>query len=118
VKSTIYGRLKQAGPGPRTYHWPIGLEDEYYLQLTAEKQITRHVKGFPKMEWVKVRERNDVLDAECYAYSAAIRAGMAIIDWDKYEQGSPAQQPRSRITQQQQQQQQSLNQPVRSKWMS
>ncbi len=115
VKSTIYGRLKQAGPGPRTYHWPIGLEDEYYLQLTAEKQITRYVKGFPKMEWVKVRERNDVLDAEVYCYAAAIRAGMAIIDWDKYGEGSPVQ-SRPRVAQQQQQQ--SPNQPVRSKWMS
>ena len=83
VKGIIYSRLKLSKPGPGCYHWPIGLGDDYYMQFTAEKQITRYHKGFPKIEWVKVRERNDYLDAEVIAYCAAIRAGMALMDWDQ-----------------------------------
>jgi len=89
AKGVIYSRLKQSKPGPGCYHWPMGIEDDYYMQLTAEKQITRYHKGFPKSEWVKVRERNDYLDAEIYAYCAAIRAGMALINWDKLTTQKP-----------------------------
>jgi phage terminase large subunit GpA-like protein len=34
-----------------------------------------------------MRDRNDVLDCEVYAYAAALRAGMALItDWTKFWQ--------------------------------
>jgi phage terminase large subunit GpA-like protein len=77
AKSTFYGRLKNnITPGPCCYHWYVGLPDEYFLQITAEK-IQTHIKGgFPYLEWVKTRDRNDALDAEIYAYAAAIRAGL------------------------------------------
>lgn len=83
AKSSIYARLRMTQPGPGYYHFPIGLEDEYFMQLTAEKLITRYVKGYPKLEWVKIGPRNEALDCEVYAYSAAIRAGLATIDWDR-----------------------------------
>lgn len=71
AKSTIYGRLKREGSGPGAYHWPLGLSDEYYAQLTAEKQVTRMLNGFPKRIWVKKdSDRNEALDCEVYAYSA------------------------------------------------
>ena len=42
-----------------------------------QKKLETHIKaGFPYLEWVKTRDRNDVLDAEIYAYAAAIRAGL------------------------------------------
>lgn len=113
AKSTIYSRLRQAEPGPKTYHWPIGLPDEYYLQLTAEKQITKYVNGYPKLEWIKVRERNDVLDCENYAYSAAIRAGMALYDWDKIEDGMSSRRPVDPAKKKA-----VVRKPVRSSWMS
>ena len=77
AKSTLYGRLKNiTTPGPCCYHWYESVTDEYFLQLTAEK-IETHIKGgFPYLEWVKTRDRNDALDAEIYAYAAAIRAGL------------------------------------------
>ena len=83
AKGIIYSRLKLSKSGAGCYHWPIGTEDDYYLQLTAEKQITRYIKGFPKPEWVKIRPRNDYLDAEIYAYCAAMRMGMNQWNWDK-----------------------------------
>jgi phage terminase large subunit GpA-like protein len=86
AKATVYSRLALNQPGPGFCHFPIGLEDDYYLQLTAEKRITRYVNGYPKPEWVKVRPRNEALDTEVYAYAAAIRAGMARVNWDKLEE--------------------------------
>ena len=34
------------------------------------------VKGYPRREWVKVRGRNEVLDARFYARAAAAHLGM------------------------------------------
>jgi len=85
AKSTIYSRLKTHEPGPRCFHWPIGIDEDYFQQLTAEKQVTRYIKGFPKREWVKTRPRNEALDVTVYAYAAAIRAGLMRMDWDAME---------------------------------
>ncbi|MGL5074700.1 MAG: terminase gpA endonuclease subunit [Waterburya sp.] len=63
----------------------LGLDDEFYQQLCAEKLVTKYVKGYPKLEWVKTRTRNEALDTLCYAYVAAIAVGMARINWDKWE---------------------------------
>jgi len=83
AKAQIYSRLSAKSAGHGFYHFPFGIDDEYYLQLTAEKKVTHFRNGFPILEWVKVRERNDVLDCEVLAYAAALRAGMAhITDWD------------------------------------
>ncbi len=71
IKYTIYGRLKKTEAGAGRIHFPIGLSDEYFKQLTAEKQITRYTNGFPKREWVKKDgARNEALDCEVYAYAA------------------------------------------------
>jgi phage terminase large subunit GpA-like protein len=72
IKATIYGRLKRSEPeGPGAYHFPIGVVNEYYQQLTAEKQITKYVNGHPKRVWIKKDgARNEALDCEVYAYAA------------------------------------------------
>ena len=85
--------------GPGYYHFPIGIDEEYFQQLTAEKQVTKYVKGYPKLEWVKVGPRNEALDCEVYCYAAAIRAGMARMDWDALDRtlksGGPDDAPQS-----------------------
>jgi phage terminase large subunit GpA-like protein len=52
------------------------------MQLTAEKIVTRFVKGYPVREWHNVRgnKRNEALDNFVYAYAAAVRAGITFID--------------------------------------
>jgi phage terminase large subunit GpA-like protein len=86
AKSTIYSRLKIQRPGPGCYHFPIGTPEDYFIQLTSEKLITRFVKGFPKQEWtLTAGQRNEALDCEVYCYAAAIRAGMQRVDWDALE---------------------------------
>lgn len=71
IKSVIYGRLKLNEAGAGFYHFHAGLSADYFAQLTAEKQVTRYVKGFPIREWTKkAGARNEVLDCEVYAYAA------------------------------------------------
>lgn len=71
VKSIIYNRLKSNEPGPGFIHFHHTLPDEYYSQLTAEKQITKYVKGYPVKEWTKKSgARNEALDCFVYAYAA------------------------------------------------
>ena len=86
AKGTIYNRLKLIEAGHGFVHFPIGLPDEFYKQLTAEKLITKYNKqGFPVQEWMKTRERNDVLDCFVYCYASALKAGLAHRDWDAIE---------------------------------
>lgn len=76
AKETIYSRIQQSEPGPGTMHFPRQVDDEYFIQLTAEKLVTKFdARGFPKTEWVKVAERNEALDLEVYCLAAAIYTG-------------------------------------------
>lgn len=71
VKSTLFARLKLSQAGAGYVHFHGEASTEYFAQLTAEKQITRYVKGFPVREWVKKSgARNEALDCFVYAYAA------------------------------------------------
>lgn len=73
IKNTIYGRFKmEKKEGPGVCHFPIGgLPDNYYKMLTAEKQVTKYVNGFPKRYWWKKDgDANEAFDCEVYAYAA------------------------------------------------
>ena len=57
-------------------HLPRGLEAEWVKQLVAEQLVTVKTKrGFQRLEWQKLRERNEVLDCRVYARAAAWIAG-------------------------------------------
>jgi phage terminase large subunit GpA-like protein len=86
AKAEIYARLKVERPGPSHMHFPIGLPDEYYAGLTAERLVTKYVRGYLKHVWEKNEvERNEPLDLEVYAYAAAIHAGLNRVNWDRLE---------------------------------
>jgi phage terminase large subunit GpA-like protein len=86
AKAEIYARLRIPAPGPRYVHFPRGLPDEFYGQLTAERIVTRFHKGIPSQEWLLPSgKRNEVLDATSYAYAAAMHAGLLRTDWDALE---------------------------------
>jgi len=71
AKVTIYGRFRMTEAGPGAYHWPLGLSEDYWKQVTAERQVTRIVNGFAKRVWVKADQaRNEALDCEVYALAA------------------------------------------------
>jgi len=83
VKGVIYSRLRISRHGPGHFHFPIGTDEEYFEQLTAEKLVPRYIKGFLHQEWVKTRPRNEALDCAVYAYAAAVALGIQRMDWVK-----------------------------------
>ncbi len=71
IKAAFYGRLKLVEPGPGYVHFHTDLGPEFFEQLTAEKQVTRYVKGFAVKDWVKKSgARNEALDCAVLAYAA------------------------------------------------
>ena len=83
LKSELYGWLKleqpteESGePHPPGYcHFPR-MPEEFFRQLTSEQLVPRIVKGYRRLEWVKVRERNEALDTRVYARAAAAQYGI------------------------------------------
>ena len=70
AKLLLYSRLQIEEPGPGYCHFPMARDHEYFQGLTAEKRVTKYVKGFPKREWIKTRARNEPLDCRVYGYAA------------------------------------------------
>ena len=67
LKTQILARLKIEDDNASGYiHFPDFLDEEFFLQLTAEKLVKRYVKGIPKMEFKRLRPRNEALDLMVY----------------------------------------------------
>ena len=68
--------VEQGVPFPPGFcHFPR-YSEEYFKQITAEQLVTKLVKGYKRMEWQKMRERNEALDCRVYARAAAARVGI------------------------------------------
>ncbi|OSM04155.1 phage terminase large subunit family protein [Magnetofaba australis] len=66
---------------PGYCHFPQ-YNEEFFKQLTAERLITRMVKGFPQASWEKEPgKRNEALDCRVYA-----RAAASIYGLDRFEE--------------------------------
>jgi phage terminase large subunit GpA-like protein len=86
-KSEAYRFLRLATPTDEEFaagvrfpagyiHLPRGTEAEWVKQLVAEQLVTVKTKrGFTRLEWQKLRERNEALDCRVYARAAAWIAG-------------------------------------------
>ena len=62
---------------PGTIHLPDWVDGEWLKQFVAEQLVTVKTKrGFARLEWQKLRERNEALDARVYARAAAWIAGL------------------------------------------
>ena len=101
LKSELYGWMKKTrnedGSIPYGYmHFPE-YNTEYFKQLTAEQLVTKIVKGYPKREWQKTRDRNEALDCRIYARAAAIALGIDRWTDTKWEQisGSKTETPKT-----------------------
>ncbi|MBT9175413.1 MAG: hypothetical protein DDT22_01089 [candidate division WS2 bacterium] len=63
AKEMIYSRLQIEKPGPGYMHFSLSYDEQYFEQLTAERIITKYVKGFPKREWhLPAGKKNEALD--------------------------------------------------------
>ncbi|WBQ09901.1 phage terminase large subunit family protein [Hyphomonadaceae bacterium ML37] len=86
-KAETYRFLRQDRPTPEeidagasfpagTVHLPAWADGEWLKQFTAEQLVTvRTRRGFSRLEWQKLRERNEALDCRVYARAAAWIAG-------------------------------------------
>ena len=72
TKDLLFARMRINEPGAGYMHFSDKLNDEYFLQLTAEKIITKFVRGYKKRVFQKIRPRNEALD--CMVYSMAAYA--------------------------------------------
>jgi phage terminase large subunit GpA-like protein len=71
AKAVVMRRWARVEPGPGYCHIPHDREEEWFKQATAEKLVTRYVKGQPVREWHKPdKARNEALDCRVYAYAA------------------------------------------------
>jgi phage terminase large subunit GpA-like protein len=85
-KAAFYARLRIDEPGPGYVHLPTGLADEEFAQLTAEKLVTRYIRGHPKREWTLERgRRNEALDCRVMADAVAEYLGIRRARWDQLE---------------------------------
>ena len=87
-KSELYRALRLEAPTEEDLEagvvWPAGyvhlargVDAERVKQLVAEQLVTvKTRRGFEKLEWQKLRERNEMLDCRVYARAAAWLAGI------------------------------------------
>ena len=62
LKETLFARLRNVDFGPGYWHIPDFFDQEWCYQLTAEKAVKRYSKGIPRIEYIKMRPRNEALD--------------------------------------------------------
>ncbi len=80
AKDVVFSRLRIAQPGPGYLHFPEWLSEEYFLQLTAEKAVTKFKKGRPVRVYERIPgRRNEALDLECYALAALLSLGDTVV---------------------------------------
>jgi len=72
AKDTIYARLLLAEGSPGYCHFAISYDENWFVQATSEKRITKPDKrGNEVRTWIKPSgARNEALDCRVYAYAA------------------------------------------------
>ena len=69
AKEAVFARLA-TDPDQTTLHFCSDLDEEYFKQLTAEKRITKFVRGRKTLAWKQIRPRNEALDTLVYNFAA------------------------------------------------
>ena len=69
AKDNIYARLN-APEEDATLFFPADVDEEFFKQLTAEKRITKWVRGRKSLVWKQIRPRNEILDLTVYNFAA------------------------------------------------
>ena len=69
AKEAIFARLSVESE-LSTLHFCSDLDEEYFKQLTAEKRVTKFVRGRKSLIWKQIRPRNEALDTLVYNFAA------------------------------------------------
>ncbi len=80
AKSLLMSRLNKLEAGAGYIHFPNkpAFDDEYFLQLTAEKLVRTRYGGEEAYQWVTIRRRNEALDCLVYALAALRLSGVSL----------------------------------------
>ena len=109
IKTELYRwlRMQRTGEDASQFgrcHFPQYAE-EYFKQLTAERQVVRITNGYPKPVWEKdPTRRNEALDCRVYARAAAAIYGldrMSERGWQELEALIPSKDEANKIKKQQ-----------------
>ena len=96
TKELLFARMKTNDIGPGYIHFNNKLGQDYFMQLTAEKIVTRYHRGFKKRVFQKVRARNEALDCFVYAIAAYVILGVNVNTLaDRMERAEPAEIPKN-----------------------
>lgn len=72
AKDLLFGRLKVITPGPGCMHFPKGVDEQFFEQLTSEVRVLQRTGAGEQYRWIKkAGVRNEVLDCTVYAMFAA-----------------------------------------------
>ncbi len=94
LKGELYSLLRlekpvDGEPFPKGYcHFPM-YDEEYFKQITAERLVTRSMRGFAKHEWELTRARNEALDCRIYAMACLNALGIPRFNqshWNKLKE--------------------------------
>ena len=89
AKDLLYGRFQVAEAGPGFVHTTKELPGYVWEQITAERVVTKYIRGHPRREWVKpVGKRNEALDCTVIALAMAAWIGVprhTEAHWQRYE---------------------------------
>ena len=69
AKEAIFARLSVESE-LTSLHFCSDLDEEYFKQLTAEKRVTKFVRGRKSLIWKQIRPRNEALDTLVYNFAA------------------------------------------------
>lgn len=79
AKVWVYDRFTLDSNKVGRAHFPDGMSDDYFEQLSAERLQIQNVRGYKQRRWVKVNDRNEALD--CFVGCVAMAV---ILGADKY----------------------------------
>ena len=87
IKGQLFSFLRSEDKNMVGYmSFPVQYTQEYYKQLTAETLIkSKNRHGFHRYEYKKIRDRNEVLDANVYARAASVYLGFG--SFNRYAMG-------------------------------
>ena len=75
VKSYLYRRLRDAEPGDGYLHFYPTITEQYFEELTAEKEVRKYKAGriYERVWQLKSGARNEAWDELIYAYSCVLK---------------------------------------------
>jgi phage terminase large subunit GpA-like protein len=91
AKALVMARLSPKSLSPIRLNLSVTLE--MCEQLTAERRITKYVRGFAKKLWVKTRDRNEMLDLMGYLLATLYIINPAWAALEQNRAGPPSTEP-------------------------